>query len=378
MQETRPDSGESAAPSREELKRRVRRRTTALENVMDTMVDVLLQVGPEGRIQRANDAVYENLGYEEGSVVGRPVDYVFADPDENEQLADMMTEGALLDRLLTAGHVTDLEVSFETADGEVVPMSLSASVMHDDEGLAGIVCVAKDISERVAAQRRAEFLHSLLRHDLGNALQVVGMNLQLAARESDALPAGVEERIESAREGVEDATELIEDVRRLSRLDEVDPDPVRLDRVVADAVDRTADLADHRGMTVETDVDPARVAGGPMLRELVANLVENALVHSGGSLVRVSTRHSGERVRLVVADDGQGIPQAERERILEKGYSAGDSRGSGLGMYLVERIAESYGATFEVGEAAIGGARFAVGLRRSGDDGDGHGRATDE
>ncbi len=342
------------------------------------MVDVLLQVGPEGRVQRANDAVHGKLGYAEGEVVGQPVDYVFADPDENEQLADMMTDGALLDRLLTAGHVTDLEVSFETADGEVVPMSLSASVMYDDGGLAGIVCVAKDISERVAAQRRAEFLHSLLRHDLGNALQVIGMNLQLAARESDGLPPGVTERIESAREGVEDATELIEDVRRLNRLDEVDPDPVRLDEVVADAVDRTTDLAEHRDMTVETDVDTASAVGGPMLRELVANLVENALVHSGGSLVRVETRPGEQRVRLVVADDGRGIPESERERISEKGYSTGNSRGSGLGMYLVERIAESYGATFQVGEASLGGARFTVGLRRSGDDGDGHGRPADE
>jgi PAS domain S-box-containing protein len=396
MQGTDSRGGESLeALSRAELKRRVRRRTTALENVMDTMVDVLVQIGPDGRVQRANRALYEKLGYEEGDVVGRPVDYVFAAPEDNEQLSDMMTEGELLDRLLSQGHVTDLEVWFARADGERVPMSLSASVMDGEDGVAGIVCVAKDISERVTAQRRAEFLHSLLRHDLGNKLQVIGMNLQLVTRESETLPEGVRERLSQARGGIEDATELIEDVRRLHRLDGVEAEPVRLERVVADAVERTADLAAHRDVGVENHVDGGRVLGGPMLRELVTNLVENALVHSGGTRVRLRSRREtvgdDERVVLSVADDGQGVPDEQKERIAEKGYS-GDARGSGLGLYLVERIAASYGATVEVGDAALGGARFEVGLvpadaesggddqtaSASGDDGDGDGRALDE
>jgi signal transduction histidine kinase len=132
-----------------------------------------------------------------------------------------------------------------------------------------------------------------------------------------------------------------------------------------------------------------------MLRELVTNLVENALVHSGGTRVRLRSRREtvgdDERVVLSVADDGQGVPDEQKERIAEKGYS-GDARGSGLGLYLVERIAASYGATVEVGDAALGGARFEVGLvpadaesggddqtaSASGDDGDGDGRALDE
>lgn len=351
--------------SRDELEQRVRRRTAALENVMDTMVDVLLRLDPEGRIRMANEALYDILGYEEGEVIDKPVDYVFASAEKNEQLSDMMTKGELLDTLLTRGYVKDVEIYFTTADDETIPMSLSASVMEDADGeLTGIVCVAKDISERKAAEERAEFLHSLLRHDLSNKLQVIKGNLQLLDQR-DALQEG-EERFEHALNGIEEATELIENVRMLSKLEgEIEAEPVRLDEAVGEAVERHEDLRKQQGMTIENHLEgPISVRGGAILKELFANLIENALVHSGGSTIRITTEERDDEVVVTFEDDGDGIPDDKKEKILQKGYSGTGSSGSGLGMHLVGEIAETYDGEFAVRDSELGGARFDVTLEK--------------
>jgi PAS domain S-box-containing protein len=357
------DSKKLRLLSREELESRVEKRTAALGNVMDTMVDVLMKLGPDGRIQLVNQAIEDILGYDEDEVMGKPIDYIFADPSENEELSDMMTKGELLDVLISTGHVTDVEIYFSTTTGETIPMSLSASIMEGADGtISGIVCVAKDISERKEAEEEAEFLHSLLRHDLGNRLQVTEGYLDLL--DPDDLPDRDREYVEDARNSIRDATELIENVRTLNRLDgDEEPTPVAIGDVVQNAIDSLADRRKDVGMTIENEIDGIhRVSAGTLLKELFANLIENALVHSEGDRVRISARETADAVTVTVEDDGKGIPDDEKARILEKGYKGAESTGSGLGMHLAARIAETYDGEFDVLDAELGGARFDVTL----------------
>jgi PAS domain S-box-containing protein len=282
--------------SRDELEARVTERTADLESLMDTMVDVLVRLDAEGRITMANRAPYDVLGYEEGTVVGKPVDVVFASPDDNEQLSDTLTRGELTERRLTDGQVKHVEVSFETAEGEAIPMSLSASVMDGADGAdPDIVCVAKDISERTEAEGTAAFLHSLLRHDLGNKLQVTQGSLDLVAEDA---PAELQDFIDDALAGVDEAIELIENVRTLTQVEsETEPLPVDCSAAVRESVRRHEDLRTQAGFDVEFDVDDdLRVLGSPLCKELFANPVENALTHSAGSLVRVSASRDGDVV----------------------------------------------------------------------------------
>ena len=357
------DSKKLRLLSREELESRVEKRTAALGNVMDTMVDVLMKLGPDGRIQLVNQAIEDILGYEEDEVMGKPIDYIFADPSENEELSDMMTKGELLDVLISTGHVTDVEIYFSTTTGETIPMSLSASIMEGSDGtISGIVCVAKDISERKEAEEEAEFLHSLLRHDLGNRLQVTEGYLDLL--DAGDLPDRDREYVEDARNSIRDAIELIENVRTLNRLDgDEEPAPVAIGDVVQNAIDSHADRRKDVGMTIENEIDGIhRVSAGSLLKELFANLIENALVHSDGDCVRISARETADAVTVTVEDDGRGIPDDEKPRILEKGYKGADSTGSGLGMHLAARIAETYDGEFDVFDSELGGARFDVTL----------------
>lgn len=350
--------------SREDLEAEIERRTSYLENVMDTMVDLLLRLDTQGRIDMCNKAVTDILGYDPDVITGNPVDMLFADPDENEQLADMLTQGELFDLLFSQGHVTDVGVSFQTKDGRAIPMSLSASLITEDDKPVGIVCVAKDISERKEAEERAEFLHSLLRHDLGNKMQVIHGHLGLL--DDYDVPEEITDHVETSMKGVDEALELIENVRTLSSI-EGDPEllPIELHPILKSCIERNEDLRMQQDIEIITDFgSPVSVLGGSIIKELFSNLIENSLNHSDADEIHIRTEVSEKEVRIIIEDDGVGVPDEKKEEIFQKGVKGHGSSGSGLGMHLASEIAGSYGGNLEVKDSDLGGARFDVTLQR--------------
>lgn len=350
--------------SREDLETAIRRRTAYLENVMDTMVDLLLRLDAEGNIELCNQAATSILGYDPEEIQGKPVDVLFADP-EDEELSEMLDQGELFDRLFNAGQVNDLDVTFVTKDGETIPMSLSASVLTEDGRPIGIVCLAKDISERKKAQERAEFLHSLLRHDLSNKLQVVNAHLRLL--EEHDLPDGARENVEKGLDGVDEAMELIQNVRTLSSIvGEPAREPIDVAPLVRQCISRLEALREQEDVEVEIDVDEnVTVLGGSILNELFDNLIENALYHSAADTLRIRAEKDDETVLVCIEDDGEGIPDAEKGRVMQKGEKGAGSTGSGLGLHLASEIAESYGGSIRLEDSSMGGARFDVRLPRA-------------
>ena len=118
------------------------------------------------------------------------------------------------------------------------------------------------------------------------------------------------------------------------------------------------------GASVEGRIasDLPKVSGDPFrLRQALDNLVENALVHSGGDTVVIGASATGDGVRLFVSDPGTGIPAAEQERIFESGVRLdAERRGSGLGLAIVRAIAEAHGGTVTVSSSPGKGSTFMI------------------
>ncbi|SDK81229.1 ATP-binding protein [Natronorubrum texcoconense] len=359
-------SDELTILSRAELEERVRQRTADLENVMDTMVDVLVKLGPDGRIRMVNAAATDVLGYEQDVLVGKPIDHVLADGPRGPSASSTVSTGEFVETLVRENRITEYETALVTAEGEEIPTSLSASILRDDDGvIEGVVCVATDISERTEAEERAAFLHSLLRHDLGNKLTVTYGYLELLAESATDLTEEERQYCSYAREGVEESMNLVENVRTLNRLEEEESiTAVDLHTVLEESVARHADLADRQDVDVRIDADAdVAILGGALLKELFANLLENALIHADASEIRLTTIPHESTVRVHVDDDGRGVPPNRRDSILERGETDGEAGGTGLGTYLAARIASSYGGDLAVDDSPIGGARFTVTLR---------------
>ena len=176
--------------------------------------------------------------------------------------------------------------------------------------------------------------------------------------ESATLPgADVADLVERARQEIEQARDLIDDVLFLGEL-ETGREVVSLGRtralpVVAEAVASFADRAAHAEVSLEVSGgDEIEVPLRPrMLRVVVENLIANAIRYAGpGSTCRVRVEQEGVRPRLVVVDDGVGVEKQDVERRFERFYradTARSSRGTGLGLAIVKHVVTAAGGTVE-------------------------------
>ena len=122
-------------------------------------------------------------------------------------------------------------------------------------------------------------------------------------------------------------------------------------------------------MSIAASIQPARLSGdGDALRRVVTNLMENACLYGNGRLeVSLESSDDHDGPRLVVEDDGPGIPPAERTRVFERFARLDESRarstgGSGLGLAIASEIVEDHGGSIVITDGALGGARFEVAL----------------
>ena len=126
--------------------------------------------------------------------------------------------------------------------------------------------------------------------------------------------------------------------------------------LVADVCETFAPSMEDAGKTFQTEIQPDLWIQGDreLLVQSLANLLENAIAHTpAGALVTGSLKRRPEGVELSVADNGYGVPEAERKHIFERFYRVEGSRkaaGNGLGLSIVAAVAELHAAKISTGD----------------------------
>jgi signal transduction histidine kinase len=212
-----------------------------------------------------------------------------------------------------------------------------------------------------------EVYDRLLRHDLGNDLQVITgfSNAVVEMTDEDDERA---EYLDKIHQTAVSAADLIERVGDLVKTLEQEEEPAArsLRPILAEVVDNVD--AKFEDLTVEFDPEQfdSRVFAGDLLDSIFTNILSNAAVHNSGSVtVEVYVEEPApDRVVVGFADDGSGVADEVREEIFAMGKKGPDSDGTGLGLGLARALTESYGGGVEVRESGLGGADFRVTLEQ--------------
>ncbi len=207
----------------------------------------------------------------------------------------------------------------------------------------------------VAAQRH---LIADAGHELRTPIASLRANIQVLQQAGRLTPDDREALRQDIIDELDELTALVSDVVELARgtRGELATDDVRLDQIVADAVERTRRRCDLR---FEVSLQPTVVRGaGERINRAVANLLDNARKWSPpGGLVEIELREG----ILAVRDHGPGFQEADLPHIFERFYRAERARGlpgSGLGLAIVRQAAEAHHGYVRAENAPGGGARL--------------------
>jgi signal transduction histidine kinase len=233
------------------------------------------------------------------------------------------------------------------------------------------------LTARADTERLKEELSAMVVHDLKNPVNGILMMVQLALRKGADLPEAHRGYLQQIDLTCREMMRLIQNLLEISKIEEGKM-PLTIEPVVlAELVDEV--LAEHRllaaqaGRRLEIDVStalPAVAADRALLRRVLANLIGNAVRHSGSPVVHVEARPDadGTRMLLAVRDEGGGIPASQQERIFEKFASVRRSpadepfRDTGLGLPFCKLAVDEMGGVLSLTSGSGAGSTFTVTL----------------
>lgn len=295
-------------------------------------------------------------------------------PDDYDQMMEAM-------RAHLEGRVDkyDTEYRIQTASGEYIwHRDVGGITRRTDDGqpleVTGIVI---DVTERKRTEQKLQevneelaFLNKLVRHDIRNDMAVaVGWLDVLEARGS--LTEEQKEYVQKIRRATQHTVDLTANLKDLVAVLEEDTEhrleTVNLTAVIRDELDKVEEMFENvvvRTVSEETDV---RVKADKMLSTVISNILTNAVHHNDQDVteIDVEIEVDAETVTVQIADNGPGISEATRDELFDPGAKGPESMGTGMGLYLVRKLVNSYDGTIRVETNDPRGARFSIELLRA-------------
>ena len=320
--------------------RELHERTDEFTQITGSMREGLVLLDEHGSILSINAAAQALFGAD-AQCVGRDFLTIERSHEISAAIQAAVADGHSEVRAERAGHVYQFDISRITSDGKFL----------------GTVILAFDITEQEFAERNRREFTANVSHELKTPLQGIIGSAELIENgmvKPDDLPRFVGHiHAEAAR-----LVTLIDDIIRLSQLDEGDAmptEPVDLLAVSQEAAENLQDAAAARGVTVGVTGQPAVIPGvRRLIYEIVYNLCDNAIKYNrDGGRVDVTVAADADGSSITVADTGIGIAPEHQGRVFERFYRVDKSHskasgGTGLGLSIVKHAVQYHHGRIEL------------------------------
>jgi two-component system nitrogen regulation sensor histidine kinase NtrY len=335
-----------------------------IETILERITTGVVSVDAAGAITTINSAASRLLSLDR-QIVGQPAMAVF-------DRADLQPLGALL---AGAGRgraePTAHEIALAREGQELHLAAVATALVGETGGSEGVVLVLDDVTPLIRAQKVAAWreVARRLAHEIKNPLTPIQLSAERLRRHFAGAPpharALVDECTQTIVGEVESLKGLVDEFSQFARMPSPRTVPTDLGQLITDTI------ALYNGIFTDVRIDQRFAPGAPLVRldaeqfrRVIINLVDNAIEameRRGQILVETQLDTANSVVRVIVADDGPGIPPAEREKLFLPYYST-KGRGSGLGLAIVRRIIAEHGGSIDVGDNAPHGTRFTIEL----------------
>ncbi len=355
-----------------------------LRDVVDAAGEYIWEVDPDGRYTFVSERVREVLGYSPDEMIGRQP-YDFVPPEDIEEMR--ATSDALVNERI---GFRDFEHRFIRSDGRIIWLSVNGVATFDADGkFTGYRGAGLDITSRKEAEQaliqekeaanaaviaKSQFL-AMMSHEIRTPMNsVIGFADLLS---SSPLDANQRDQLEMILKSGDALLALLNDILDFSRLESaalpVSVDAVDLPACLQEVMDLYKGAAESKGLSLSLEIAPdvpVNVSTDrARLRQVLLNLVGNAVKFTDHGAVRVDVRKDGDQadggplIDIAVRDTGVGIP-AEKRDLLFHPFSQVDSSatrrfgGTGLGLAICRRLAELLGGKVGLRSSGPAGSVF--------------------
>ena len=313
----------------------------------EKLSDVILYIDSSLNIVDVSPSVEKHLGYLPDELKGKF--FPGLNLMEPESLPQALENSK---RLFEGKPVPPAEYAFISKDGSRKWSEISSTPIKRDGQVIALFTLVRDIHDRKLAEielkntnRDLELYTSLLRHDLGNDLQVIFSTTEIAQMVTPE-DSELYEFLMATKASAERMTRLLDVFGR--------PEKEAEKEIVA-LIERVASQAStaHKQLKIKVKVPQKirriRVTGGRLLPMVFDNIFRNAAQHAGAKpVVDISITHENNHVTVDIVDNGPGIPKKLLPKLFERGAATTES---GLGLNLSKRVLEAYGGSIELLES---------------------------
>jgi PAS domain S-box-containing protein len=342
---------ETEVVERRQVEKSLRRREWELAEILENAVEGVQQVGPDQRILWANRALLKLLGYPAEEYV-------------NHQLSEFHVHQHIFEefwqKLMRREDIYDFPAELRCKDGSIKHVRIHSNGLWEDGEFIHTRCFVRDVTEHMRmeeALRKSEKLAlagrfaATVAHEINNPLEALRNLIHLArtAEEESKYSAPYLTLADSELSRVAQITKRFLGFYR----EKADPVQIKVSEVLDEVVAMLGPTLDKKGLRIERryERESQVLASSGHLRQIFLNLVTNAVdaCERGNKIIlHVSTAtdwrdDNGRGVRIVVADTGHGIPQAERNKIFEPFFTTKQDVGTGLGLWITKHLIENYG-----------------------------------